>query len=418
MLKKTFLAVVLLAVGIYVGFSLPRGAGLISTIMSLGSQGSEDYSLSASHQAFLELQELISSTREMVLSDARTQQEANEGMRMMLRALAMSTEVVADTNPLLPHFQRMDTLARKVGGDNPDAEYEFAQIDGHLDYRITGNLGNIRYLGFTINAGKGMTPRRQAAYISDRMLDADENGNFTILLAQEKPDEPGNWVQIPADASGILVREYIADRQAETLPTLKIEVIGDVPPFTPPSDQQIANSIIGTTYAFFRLTTLHRSVLPRLLDEQNDFIRATAEELGGAISGADNLYMIGSYQIADDEALIVEVQPPESRYWNLTLENRWHEVGDYLHRPTSRTLEDVEYGEDGSVQFVISHKDPGHPNWLDTSGHGFGFMTFRWVDGNIDDIAMPTTRLVKTAEIEAGSRQKTRSPFSGNGGHE
>ena len=401
MLKKIFLALLLLGTGVYVGFSLPRGAGLISTLMNLGSDGSEDYSRSASHQAFLELQELISTTREMVLTDARTQQEANEGMRWMLRALAMSTEVAADTNPRLPHFQRMDTLARKVGGDNPDAEYEFAQIDGRLDYRITGNLGNIRYLGFTINAGQGMTPRRQAAYISDRMLDVDENGNFTILLAQNKPDEPGNWVQIPADASGILVREYIADRQVETLPTLKIEVMGDVPAFSPPTDQQIADSIIGATYAFLRLTTLHRTVLPRLLDEQNDFIRATSEELGGAISGADNLYMIGSYQIADDEALIVEVEPPDSRYWNLTLENRWHEVGDYLHRPTSRTLEEVEYSDDGSVQFVISHQDPGHPNWLDTSGHGFGFMTFRWVDGNIDEIGMPTTRLVKIAEINA-----------------
>ena len=401
MLKKIFLALLLLGTGVYVGFSLPRGAGLISTLMNLGSDGSEDYSRSASHQAFLELQELISTTREMVLTDARTQQEANEGMRWMLRALAMSTEVAADTNPRLPHFQRMDTLARKVGGDNPDAEYEFAQIDGRLDYRITGNLGNIRYLGFTINAGQGMTPRRQAAYISDRMLDVDENGNFTILLAQDKPDEPGNWVQIPADASGILVREYIADRQAETLPTLKIEVMGDVPAFSPPTDQQIADSIIGATYAFLRLTTLHRTVLPRLLDEQNDFIRATSEELGGAISGADNLYMIGSYQIADDEALIVEVEPPDSRYWNLTLENRWHEVGDYLHRPTSRTLEEVEYSDDGSVQFVISHQDPGHPNWLDTSGHGFGFMTFRWVDGKIDEIGMPTTRLVKIAEINA-----------------
>jgi hypothetical protein len=397
--KRIVVALIIFVVGVYIGFSLPRGAGLIGAVMNLSADRSADYSHSASHQALLEMEEVISNTRKMVLADARTEQEANEGMRWILRALSMSTEVAADTNPQLPHFQRMDTLARKVGGDNPDAEYEFAQIDGRFDYEITGNLGNIRYLGFTINAGQGMTPRRQIGYIADQMLDVDQDGNFKILLAQKKPDRPGNWIEIPEDASGILVREYIADRSVEILPTLNIEIIGDKPEFIPPSDKEVAQSIIGTTYAFLKLTTLHRSVLPQLLDERNGFIRATSEELGGAISGADNLYMIGSYQIEDDEALIVEVRPPDTRYWNLTLENRWHEVGDYLHRSTSRTLEDVEYNQDGSVQFVIAHKNPGHPNWLDTSGHGFGFMTFRWVDGESTDIPMPSTQLVKLDEI-------------------
>ena len=133
MLRRAFLGVLVLGLGIYLGFNLPRGAGLISTVMNLGSGDAGNYGSSASHQAFLELEDLISSTREMVLADSRTQQEANEGMRWMLRALAMSTEVAADTNPRFPHFQRMDTLARKVGGDNPDAEYEFAQIDGRFD---------------------------------------------------------------------------------------------------------------------------------------------------------------------------------------------------------------------------------------------------------------------------------------------
>lgn len=401
MLKKGLIAIFLLGVGLYIGFSLPRGAGLIATLMNVTSDRTGDYSSTASHQAFLDMQDMISNAREMVLADARTEQEANEGMRWLLRVISMSTEVAADTNPQLPHFQRMDTLARKVGGDNPDAEYEFAQIDGRFDYKITGNLGHIRYLGFTINAGQGMSPRRQVGYISDQMLDLDPEGNFTILLAQEKPEQPGNWIQIPADASGILVREYIADRAVEVLPTLNIAIMGEAPKFTPPSDEEIANSIIGASYAFLKLTTLHRAVLPELLEEHNDFIRATSEQLGGAISGADNLYMIGSYQIEDDEALIVKVKPPAARYWNLTLENRWHEIGDYLHRPTSLTLEGVESEPDGSVEFLIAHEDPGHPNWLDTSGHNFGFMTFRWVDGESMDVTMPETRLVKLADIDA-----------------
>ena len=174
MLKNILIGTVLLTVGIYIGFQLPRGAGLIATVMNIGGSGGADYSQSKSHQALLDFETTLSQTREMVLRDARTEQEAIEGMRWLLRVIAMSAEVAADANPKQPHFQRMDTLVRKVGGDNPDAEYEFVQIDGKYDYLITGNIGSVRYLGFTINAGQGMTPRRQIGYISDRMLNLDD----------------------------------------------------------------------------------------------------------------------------------------------------------------------------------------------------------------------------------------------------
>lgn len=400
MIKKIAIFVVVLALGIGIGFQLPRGAGLIAALTSLGSDSSSDYSLTQSHQALVDLEAMFASGRQMVLDDARTEQEAIEGMRWLLRVLAMSVEVAADGNPTLPYFQRMDTPVRKVGGDNPDAEYEYVQIDGRFDYIIHGNVGTIPYLGFTINGGQGMTPRRQVAYVNDQMLTLDDEGNFTMILAQEKPAVAGDWIEIPEDTSGILVREYIADRSTEILPTLDIEILGDKPAFEPDTDEEIAGAIVGASYAFFKLTTLHKTVLPELLEQKNSFIRVTSETLGGAISSEDNLYMIASYQLADDEALIVQVEPPQTRYWNLALESRWHEVGDYLHRPTSRTMSGVEYRDDGSVEFVIAHQDTGHPNWLDTSGHNFGFMTLRWLDSKGQDVPMPVVKRVKASELK------------------
>ena len=335
----------------------------------------------------------------MVLNDARTQQEAVEGMRWLLRAVAMSVEVVADANPRRPYFQRMDTLVRKVGGDNPDAEYEFGAIDGQYDYKITGNIGSVRYLGFTFNAGQGTTTRRQFAYLSDKTLELDQDGNFTLILSQEPINTSGQWIQIPDDASGILVRQYIANRKKEELPTLNIDVLGSPIQFSPVTDQEIADAIISTSYAFLSLTTLHHRVLPELMEETNVFIKATSDNLGGAISGNDNLYMIGSYQLEDDEALIMLVQPPKTRYWNIALESRWHETADYLHRPTSMTLDEVNYNEDGSVEFIVAHKDPGHPNWLDTSGHNFGFITLRWLDAMDEDVPMPELQVINWSDL-------------------
>ena len=394
-MKKILLLLIGLVVGLAIGFNLPRGAGLVATLASIGASPAEDYSRLESHQAFLDLQAAVDEGRKMVLRDARTEQEAIEGMRWLLRVLAMSSEVAGDSNPSLPHFQRMDTHVRKVGGDNPDAEYLHAQIDGKHDYIITGNIGTVRYLGVTVNAGLGWSQRRQVGYLSDQTMTVDEQGNFTILLTKNKPDVPGDWIQIPDDASGVLVRQYIADRSEEALPTMDIRVFGETLPFAPPSDDAVANALKGAAFSFFGLSNLHTLVFPELLEVHNEFFKATSEILGGDISGADNLYMLGSYQLADDEALVIRAKPPETRYWNLVLETRWHEILDHRYRPVSLTLEGAEYNDDGSVEFIVSHQDPGRPNWLYTSGHNFGFMTLRWLDGKYDEVDLPETEVVK-----------------------
>jgi hypothetical protein len=114
--------------------------------------------------------------------------------------------------------------------------------------------------------------------------------------------------------------------------------------------------------------------------------------------------MLGSYQLDEGEALRIRVRPPETRYWNLTAETRWHEIYNYLTRPTSRTLEDVEYDADGTVEFLVSHVDNGHPNWIDTSGHAFGFLTLRWLDVKHEDVPMPETAVVRLADLGADGR--------------
>lgn len=396
---KIFLTLFLVVLGIAIGYHLPRGAGLVAGLMTIGSSTNKgDYENLAATQAFLDLESAISNMRKMVLADAETEQEVVEGMRWLLRVLAMSAEVAGDANPRQPYFQRMDTPARKIGGDNPDAEYDFAAIDGRYDYRITGNIGTVRYLGFTINAGQGMTPRRMVGYVNDKMLGTDDVGNFTLLLSKTQPRETGYWIRIPEDASGVLVRQYIANRETEQLARYSIKIMGEDVSSVPPTDLEIANAIIGTTYAMLKLSTLHRSVLPQLLKRHNQFVRATSKNLGGAISGTDNLYMISSYQLADDEALIIEAQPPETRYWNLSLETRWHECLNYLHRPRSKTLDQVQYHSDGSVTFIVAHQDPEHPNWLDTAGHNFGFLTFRWLETST--AKLPQVHLVKFSELK------------------
>jgi hypothetical protein len=140
-------------------------------------------------------------------------------------------------------------------------------------------------------------------------------------------------------------------------------------------------------------------VIPQAWEHPNEFFTTDSDSLGGAISAPDNLYMIGSFDVAPDEALIIEVQPPQTRYWNIALENHWHESVDYMHRPTSRTLEDVTADADGKVRFVIAQRDPGVPNWLDPAGNTRGFMTFRWLDARGVAVPLPVVTRIKLTEL-------------------
>lgn len=397
-MKKTLLAVLLLLAGLVLGYQIPRGPALFAAVNNLLSDSDKSYHHIASAREFDLLQDLLEQSQQMVLTESISEQEAAEGMRWLLRVLAMSAEVVADANPRLPFFQRMDTPARKVGGDNPDAEYDLAAIDGRYEYRIRGNIGSVSYLSFTISGGQGMTPRYMAAYIGDQDLQADADGNFTLWLTREKPDKPGVWLSIPEDASSILVRQYIADRATETLARYEIDAVGDLPPLAPPRDEDIASFITGTAYAFLKLSTLHKTVLPEMLDQPNIFHRATSENLGGEISGSENLYMLMHFNLADDEALEITVEPPQTRYWNLAMESIWHETPDYLHRPVSLTSATAVPGNNGKIRFVLAHQDPGVANWIDTIEHKRGFLTFRWLD--TPEVEEPQVRKVKFETVE------------------
>jgi hypothetical protein len=40
---------------------------------------------------------------------------------------------------------------------------------------------------------------------------------------------------------------------------------------------------------------------------------------------------------------------------------------------------EVQLDEDGGWELLVSHHDPGHPNWISTAGHPRGFVYFRWL---------------------------------------
>jgi hypothetical protein len=357
-------------------------------------------------EAWAFVRQVLEDMTTMVTTESETELELLEGLRVLGRVTALCSELSLDVDPQAPWFFSMNSEARLVGGPNPDGEYHLAMIDGRHRYRITGARGTATYLGFQVLAGRGLTPRRQAAYVSDTQLRVDESGSFSLVLATEEPSmaeqDGSTWIPIPDDASAVLVRQYVADRAVERLAELSIAALDPVEPPDRPSDGSIAEGLSAMGWTVVKLMTLHRTVMPELLDRPNQLVTAEPAALGNENTTPDNLYMLGMFRLEAGQALALEFTPPGTRYWSVTVENIWHECIDPRRRTSSATNATVPVGADGRVRLVIGDRPPGVPGdgpstWLDTGGRHRGFVTLRWLDH--PDPPAVTTSVLAAQEV-------------------
>jgi Protein of unknown function (DUF1214) len=342
-------------------------------------------------EAWQFVQKMIADITQTVLADAESEGELLDGLRVISRVTALCSELSVEADPEMPWMFDMCSPTRLVGGPNPDGGYYLAMIRGDRGYRLTGTRGTTAYLGFQVLAGSGMTPRRMAAYVSDTdlALDGDE---FALVFSADEPTPPeladAQWVRLPHDAASIVVREYVGDAAAEKPATLHIEPLGIadagskgvVDPPTAISDAELADQFTAMAWTIMKLTTLHRTIKPELLTQPNVLLTAEAADLGAADTTPDNLYMMGTFALTPEETLLLEFEPPDTRYWNVTLENIWHECIEPRRRHSSVTDKGVTADADGKVRIAIGAKDFGLGHWLDTGGRHRGFVILRWLD--------------------------------------
>jgi Protein of unknown function (DUF1214) len=325
-------------------------------------------------------QDMLRDMTTVVSEDAESEREFVEGLRVIARISALCAQLSVEADPDRPSFFDMCTPTRMVGGPNPDGNYYLAMIRGDRSYRVTGHRGTSAYLGLQILAGTGLSPRRMAGYVSDVDLRLTA-AQFALVLSAQKPAGLGDaqWVQIPEDASSIVVREYIGDRASEQLVALDIEAL-DPDPVAALTDSALSDQLTAMAWTLMKLATLHRTIKPELLERPNSLLTAQAADLGDADTTPDNLYMIGTFRLEADQALVLDIEPPATRYWNVTLENIWHECLEPRHRHSSVTNKGVHPDVDGHVRIAISANDLRVGHWLDTGGRHRGFVVLRWLD--------------------------------------
>ncbi|MCB2073818.1 MAG: DUF1214 domain-containing protein [Novosphingobium sp.] len=322
--------------------------------------------------------------------------------RQLLMNLSYAYVQYFQSNPDHPEFMPLWNSVY-LFQPNPDDVYYYAPLDGRKRYRIVGDRGSIHMVMFQF--GKGMMGmvepgggQQHSSYLDEKDLVVGADGRFEILLSPERPDGfTGTWHPIREDVDCLMVRLRSYDWGNEADVRMAIECL-DAPLQKRRMDiAEIDEKLRGALTLSNRLNPLFYGFQNRTLERvgKNAFELEAFADTGLATQ----LYWACVFEVAEDEALIVETELPEVRpYWNIQVNDPYFNAVEFVHRQTSINGHTAKIDSDGKFRAVLSHKDPGIANWLDSGGFTEGTLFGRWTQ--CDTHPMPAAKLVKLAELD------------------
>jgi hypothetical protein len=319
-----------------------------------------------------------------------------EGWRYLTRLLSGGALLCVElADPDWPELQRMVDTTCSWGIDNPDCIYLYAAVRGDATYRVRGRAGSARHLDLQISRGH-FADAPDFGVIASRSihdLTVDGDGAIDLWIGPEAPEAPGaDWLPSRPEASWLLLRQYFADWERERPADLVIERVGAR--FPPPAPRpeavaerldRLARWLDGGARYFEGLAKMSMQLPPNSLR----FIDPGRAGRGGL---KDLAYGLGNFRCGDDEAVILEVAPPDCAYWSFALGNGYWESLDWSRRQSSLNDHQARLDADGTFRAVIARSDPGVPNWLDPQNHSQGTLFGRYL--RTAEIPQPTMRVV------------------------
>ena len=323
---------------------------------------------------------------------------AVEGYRFLADVFSVALDIYVTTDAARPELLKIVSPTRKFGGDNADAYYYYSPIDPARTYRVKGRMGDAVYLSLCVYGGPtdGRWSNRIVSKINNREMTFGPDRTFEIVIGG--PERPGNWIPLAEDAVALVTRDYLVDPVHGKQAVYAIEAMDPAPPPGPPTDADLS-ARLGRAANFIR-DLLNICPVPTPFDAntvQEPYVQQTVTYGWAA---PDVAYAMGRYELADDEALVIEGRSPDCAFWNLCLWNPFMCTYDYRHHRCTVNGGQVRYEPDGSWRIVVAPQDPGHPNWLTTAGHGQGLLWFRWfLPSGVPE--RPVARVVKRSDVRA-----------------
>ena len=346
----------------------------------------------------------------------------------------MDPAVVTQVAP--PH----DWYGLTVGGsrllyDNPDTIYRFIPVNKTSEYVLTGRLYEGIPADTTFSVLEGTSGTTSTILTLDD-LDVSPDGSFVITVSGAAAT-PGqrNHLQLTSSSTLIAARNTLGDWAVEEPMELEVQRVSGPP-----------NSLFAQLGGFVLLGSLVNdnpllaslaSLIPPLAIAEAPIVRGSLTALLMIVRGANQeakymalattdpatgelrppnvmtppasnaeflanqLQSNGYFQLDDDEALVLTIDPASAGFFTVPVYNDWTITGDYWNQQTSLNNDQSVANLDGTYTMVVSPTDPLVRNWVSTGGLNQGIISMRFqnLDPDSPDTPSVISRVVKIADL-------------------
>ncbi|MFF0490679.1 hypothetical protein ACFYTQ_16805 [Nocardia sp. NPDC004068] len=303
-----------------------------------------------------------------------------------------------------PYFVSSTGPYAKMGLDNPDTLYYHANVEPTAEYVVTGTRGSTVDLSFQVLKGDYTAtdvPNGDDAF-DDRRLRVDADGNYRLRFGPPKANPEPDYFVLGEGASMLAVREVYGNWNTERKGTIRIErtdTIGTAP--VEPGVEQLrkryraaGRMLVQRIHTWFNFPKWFYLDLPvNTLTEP----RLTPGGLSTQYSS------VGHFELEPDQALVIAVPKSDAPYQGFQLGSRWYISLDYVNHQTSLNSAQAQVDPDGVIRMVVSARNPGIANWIETTGRRRGILQFRWqrVARPVTAAEGPTVTVVPVGEVAA-----------------
>ncbi len=312
--------------------------------------------------------------------------------------------------------------------DNPDTIYRMIPVNTSSSYVITGRFTGDEPADTTFSVLTGLTGLTTQV-LSGRDLVRNSDGSFTITLDSSPVDGRPNHLQLPAGSTLIAARNTLSDWNTQVPMTLDIERVGG--PANNVFSQLGLYAIpgIGPLFSSTPILSTLLSLVPPLdpmplwlqatetaivmalglvMEPQYMAVATTDPDTGelrppntlsepkhNAAFLKSQLQSAGYFQLADDDALVITIDPGSAQYFSVPVTNIWTITDNYWDEQTSLNIAQSERNPDGTYTFVVSATEPCTAagcmaNWVSTGGLNQGTLSIRFQDlGDPETVVTP-----------------------------